>query len=125
MLGARALVGLGAEYLGSCLEDRGEAEERSVVVYGSEMGVDPMMGLLDCCRVSWRETNLLQTMSCELDRVEDVLGFERNVQLQTCGVSPSSTTTLGGSDSPLRDNASSSSMLSTIRGPEVGREPPA
>jgi hypothetical protein len=59
MLSARALVGLRPEYFCGCFEDRGEAEKRCVVMYGSEMGVDPMMGLLHCCRVAGRQTNLL------------------------------------------------------------------
>jgi hypothetical protein len=59
MLSARALVGLRTEYLRCCFEDRRKAEERGVVVYGSEMGIDPMVGLLDCGWVAGRQTNLL------------------------------------------------------------------
>jgi hypothetical protein len=75
MLSSRSGLGLRTEYFCSCFEDRGEAEKGGVVVNGSEMGIDPMMGLLDCGWVAGRQTNLLQTVSCELDRIKDVLGF--------------------------------------------------
>jgi hypothetical protein len=53
----------------------------------SEMGVDPMVCLLDGRRVAWSESDLLQAMASELDRVEYVFGLQRYVKFKTCAIS--------------------------------------